>query len=59
MKLMVWAGYFVAINPGAITVIKASKQQKTRCGDNALFQFFIPQVEAMIQTFKLISETPR
>jgi len=50
MKLMVWAGYFVAINPGAITVIKASKQQKTRCGDNALFQFFIPQVEAMIRT---------
>ena len=28
MKLMVWAGYFVAINPGPVTVIKPSKQPK-------------------------------
>jgi hypothetical protein len=42
MKLMVWAGYFITINPGAVTVIKPSMQPKQECGVNALFQFFIP-----------------
>jgi hypothetical protein len=47
MKLMVWEGYFITINPGPVTVIKPSMQSKQDAALMLCFNFSSPHDRAI------------